>query len=88
MMSGLVSVSAKNHDVDRFIENERNGFYSDDPQQLADYLRFLLTHPRELQQIGLASRKLSTDLFNHDRYLKSWRRTFNQVLGSAAFVAR
>jgi len=74
MMCGLVSVSMKNHDVDLFIQNEKNGFYADTPEQLAEYIRFLLKNPKVTKEIGKESRRLAMDIFNHDRYLVRWQK--------------
>jgi glycosyltransferase involved in cell wall biosynthesis len=83
MMSGLVSVSANNHDVEMFIKNGWNGFYSNDAGELADYIKYLLKHPQQMREIALRSRKLATDLFNLDAFLGAWRGTLRSLLGSS-----
>lgn len=77
MMCGLVSVSMKNHDVEMFIENGKNGFYAETPEEAAEYLKFLVQNPNETKRIGLESRKLAMDLFNYDRYLSQWTELIN-----------
>jgi glycosyltransferase involved in cell wall biosynthesis len=79
MMSGLVSVSLRNHDVDQFIVNGVNGFYADTAEELAEYLRYLTQNPWSRERIGLASRRTALDLFNLDRYLASWSTLLTRV---------
>lgn len=74
MMAGLVSVSLRNHDVDLFIKNGFNGFYADSPEELAEQLLWLSTHPKKKEKIGRASRATAMDSFNQDRYLADWSR--------------
>lgn len=80
MMAGLVSVSKRNHDVDLFIRNGVNGFYSDDPDELADYILFLHHNPSVRERISIASRQTALDIFNHDRYLSQWSELLKQMV--------
>jgi glycosyltransferase involved in cell wall biosynthesis len=73
MMCGVATVSAKNHDVDMFIQNGVNGFYSEDPQELREQLLFLSKNPVAAKSVGAAGRRTAIDLFNVDRYLADWR---------------
>ena len=81
MMCGLATVSAKNHDVELFIKNGVNGFYSDKPHELRDYLLYLCENPEIAREIGEAGRQTAMDLFNHDRFLMDWEKTIKYVLG-------
>ncbi|MBA4372481.1 MAG: glycosyl transferase [Thermodesulfovibrio sp.] len=80
MLCGLVTVSMNNHDVDMFIRNGVNGFYSNDAYELREYLRYLLKNPEQCRKIGLEGRKTAMDIFNNDRYLKAWDDTIAEVL--------
>ena len=82
MMSGLVTVSAANHDVPRFIKNGENGFYSDSPQELADFIAFLMRNDKARAEIGGRSRATAADVFNHDRYLAAWQELMAEVIGT------
>lgn len=79
MMCGLTTVSLHNHDVDMFIQNGVNGFYSNDPDELGETLKFLVTHPQISQTIGKAGRKMATDVFNNDRYIDKWQLTMESL---------
>ena len=81
MMCGLATVSADNHDVERFIENGVNGFRSSDADELREILLFLMRNPEATKKIGAAGRLVAMDLFNHDRYLRAWQDTLVEVLG-------
>lgn len=73
MMCGLVTVNANNHDVDRFVTNGVNGFYSSDPSELREYLLYLLRNPDAARKIGTEGRKTATDVFHINRYLADWQ---------------
>lgn len=73
MMCGVVTVNAANHDVERFIENGVDGFYSNDPDELRDQLRHLLRNPAAVRTMGAAARRKAMSVFHVDRYLSDWR---------------
>jgi glycosyltransferase involved in cell wall biosynthesis len=72
MMCGVVTVNARNHDVDLFIKNGVNGFYSNDPDELREQLLYLMRNPEATRRMGGEARKTALDVFNHDRYLSQW----------------
>jgi glycosyltransferase involved in cell wall biosynthesis len=82
MMCGLAPVSTDNHDADMFINRGVNGFYSNDPAELSDYLLYLLRNQKECEKIGHAARMTAIDIFNHDRYLTEWQETLKELIGS------
>lgn len=82
MMCGTTVVTTKNHDVELFIKNGVNGFYSDSPDELRSYLKYLLDHPEKAREIGEAGRRTAMDIFNHDRFLEAWKENLEEVLKS------
>ena len=80
MVCGLAQVSTNTHDVELFIKNGQNGFYSNDPQELREYLLYLLKNPDKCRKIGMAGRLLAMDIFNHDRYLFEWDEILSEVI--------
>ena len=80
MMCGLVTVSARNHDVDRFIENGVNGFYANEADELRSQLYFLMRNPDATRRIGAASRATAIEVFHIDRYLSDWRRLLAELV--------
>jgi glycosyltransferase involved in cell wall biosynthesis len=81
MLCGLVPVSARNHDVDQFIENGVNGFYADSADELREQLRFLLRDPDATRRIGHNARNTAMRLFSHDRFQADWRALLREVAG-------
>ena len=80
MMCGLATVSLNNHDVDLFIENGVNGFFADNPTELREILLYLSENPQEAQKIGRKGRELAMDIFNHDRFLKTWDEIIQELI--------
>ncbi|HEY4481604.1 MAG TPA: glycosyltransferase [Candidatus Brocadiaceae bacterium] len=80
MICGLVTVSANNHDVELFIKNGVNGYYSSDHEECKEYLLYLMKNPEVARKVGQAGRLLAMDLFNNDRYLKEWEDTISDLL--------
>lgn len=73
MMCGLTTISFNTHDVELFIKNGVNGFYSNDTGELAEYLNFNLKNKSACERIGKKGRATAMDLFNIDRYLSQWQ---------------
>ncbi|MFN8389546.1 MAG: glycosyltransferase [Bdellovibrionota bacterium] len=82
MLCGLTTVNANTHDVELFVKNGVNGFYSSDPEELADYLLFLHRSPESAKSIGAKGRQTAQDIFNHDRYLNSWQNLLSEATGT------
>ncbi len=73
MMCGVVTVSARNHDVDRFIDNGVDGFYASEAGELREQLRFLMRDPAACARIGAAARAKAMKVFHVERYLHDWQ---------------
>lgn len=80
MMCGVVTVSANNHDVDMFIKNGVNGFYSNDADELREQLIYLMRHPEATRKMGNEAKNTAFSVFNHDRYLADWFNLFNSYV--------
>ena len=80
MMCGVVTVSARNHDVDRFIDDGVDGFFADSAEELRSQLQFLIRNPETTRRIGSAGRAKACKIFHIDRYLSDWKRLLNQVV--------
>lgn len=78
MMCGLVTVSADNHDVDRFIRNGANGFYAREAGELREHLLYLCRNPDVARRMGMEGRRTALKAFHMDRYLEEWRETIAQ----------
>ncbi len=82
MMSGLVTVSAANHDVEMFIRNGWNGFYAETAEEMAEQIGFLMKNKNECRKIGERARLTAADVFNHDRYLHAWQTLISELVRS------
>jgi glycosyltransferase involved in cell wall biosynthesis len=80
MMCGVLTVSARNHDVDMFIKNGVNGFYADEAGELREQLLFLSRDPAAAKKIGAEGRRTALDIFNIDRYLAEWRSVIRSLV--------
>jgi hypothetical protein len=63
-----------------FIRNGINGFYSEDPKELADYIIFLSKNPSEFKKVSDESYRTAIDVFNNDRYLHDWQETIFRIV--------
>jgi glycosyltransferase involved in cell wall biosynthesis len=79
MMCGVVTVSARNHDVDMFIENGVNGFYGDTAEELRAQLRYLVRTPDVARAMGARARETAMRVFNIERFLGEWARLVRDV---------
>lgn len=79
MMCGVVTVSARNHDVDRFIDNGVDGFYASEAGELREQLRFLMRDPAACARIGAAARAKAIKVFHVERYLSDWQRLIASI---------
>ncbi len=80
MMTGVIPVCLRNHDVDRFIEQGVDGFYADTPEELAQFLTELFRDEDLRARMALAARRKAIDLFNHDRYLLAWTELLDELV--------
>jgi glycosyltransferase involved in cell wall biosynthesis len=72
MLCGVIPVCLKNHDVERFIELGENGFFSDQAQDLADFINEVCKDESLFHRISSAARETALRKFNHVHYLKRW----------------
>ncbi|MDQ8728357.1 glycosyltransferase [Bradyrhizobium sp. LHD-71] len=81
MMTGVIPVCLRNHDVDMFIEQGVDGYYADTPEELADFLNYLFRDRSRTVPMAAAARRKALDVFNHDRYLASWTKVLQDAIG-------
>ncbi|HEX8077187.1 MAG TPA: glycosyltransferase, partial [Chthoniobacterales bacterium] len=79
MMTGVIPVCLNNHDVARFIVQGENGFFADDPGELADYVNYLCGNQSAAARIGAQARRTALEVFNHDLYLANWARQLGEL---------
>ena len=80
MSCGCAVVSTKNCMIPEIIENGKNGFISNDENELRDYIRMLLEDDKLRQTLGNEARKTITENYNIDRFASDWNKLFNKVI--------
>gem|GEM_PF-360374 len=83
MLCGLAMVTTNCHDEDMFIEQGINGFYSNDPRELAQILGDLQHDPGLTRTIGQAGRRRALEAFHIDNFLNEWNETLGDLLGES-----
>jgi Glycosyl transferases group 1 len=81
MLTGLAVVTTNSHGEDEYIENGVNGFATNDPGELVEYLRYLLSHPEQTRKIGQAGRETAQRVFHIDRFVDQWNDLLREHVG-------
>ena len=74
MSSGCCPISTATCMIPDIIENGKNGFISNDENELKYYLEDMLAKPESAKQIGLAARRTIKELFSEKRFIEQWNR--------------
>ncbi len=81
MLSGCCIVTAKNHDVERFIKNGENGFITlNNPISTANLIEKLLYNYDLAVEIGQKGKETARKLFSKERYQEDWLNLISKVL--------
>lgn len=80
MMTGVIPVCLRNHDVDMFIENGVDGFYAETPELLANFINDLFRDTGRIEAMSKAARAKAMDVFNHDQYLLAWTKLLEEAI--------
>jgi len=76
----LQSTNEVLHEPSEFIENEVDGFYSDNTEQLKRYIKILLENPTMAEQVSCNARKKALKLFSKDKAIKKWKNFFKNEI--------
>lgn len=88
MLTGLAIVTTNSHGEDEYIENGVNGFYSNDIEELIDFLLYLKSHPKETRAIGQAGRETAQKVFHIDNFVRQWNELLRDQIGKAEPLER
>jgi glycosyltransferase involved in cell wall biosynthesis len=80
MLSGLAVVTTNTHGEDEYIENGVNGFCSNDEEELADFLQWLLRNPERTREIGRQGRETAQQVFHIDNFVDQWHTLLAEVM--------
>ena len=72
MACGCAIVSTANCMIPEIIKNGKNGFISNDPQELRGFLDLLLKNEDLAKELGASARKTIVEKYNLKRFLNNW----------------
>lgn len=72
MMSGSIVISTPDHDIDKFIVNNENGFIINNSNDAVDCLRLLSEDVSLRKSVAIFSYETALDVFSQEKYLASW----------------
>ena len=79
MATGMPVVSASNPTISKLITNGENGFVTDNPEEMAHYLKIILENPELACKIGSGARE-SVSIFDTEIAAKSWNELFYSLI--------
>ena len=80
MSCGCAVVSTKNCMIPEVIEHGKNGFMSNDEEELKKYINMLLEDESLRESMGREARKTIVESHNLDRFTEDWNSLFNKVV--------
>lgn len=81
MLSGLAIVTTNYQDEERFIENEVDGFYTNDAGQMLDYLKYVWEKPEIAEYVGRKGREKASQCFSLKRFHEQWEQLLREQVG-------
>tara|TARA_R110002020_G_scaffold248502_1_gene462525 strand:+ start:65 stop:271 length:207 start_codon:yes stop_codon:yes gene_type:complete len=66
--------------IPEIIKNGENGYISDDPTKLREYIQRLLSDEKLATELGMAARETVTNNFSLDSFVNKWNEVFIQCL--------
>lgn len=80
MLCGLAVVTTASHGEEEYIRNGENGFCSNNPDELQEYLLYLRDNPLEIERVGRNGRETARQLFSIDRFAQEWESLLEETL--------
>ena len=81
MLSGCCIVTAKSHDVERFIRDGENGFITlNNPITAANLIEKLLYDYELAIKVGQEGKKTAKEFFSKDRFQKEWMDLIKRII--------
>lgn len=81
MACGCCVVTTKNEMIESFIENGKNGFISNDKDEIRKNLEVCLNNPDMCREIGKNARQTIIDKFSLKTFTEKWDYVLNRSLG-------
>jgi len=83
MSCGCAIVSTATCEIPKIIEHGKNGFISNDEQELRGYVEQLLNNPEMAVEMGKAARSTVLSRFTTENFTEKWNTIFNQIYQSS-----
>ena len=80
MSCGCAVVTTSTCMIPEIIKNGENGYISDDPTKLREYIQRLLSDEKLATELGMAARETVTNNFSLDSFVNKWNEVFIQCL--------
>lgn len=75
---GSLSSKQLTFDIDKFIENGENGFYSDNVEELRNFLKQILLDKKLAEKISKNGREAAIKFFSEEKCLNDWKNFFKE----------
>ena len=82
MACGCAVVSTATCMIPEIIEHEKNGFISNDPNELRQFLEVLLNDDKLAQQLGQEARNTMVEKYNLQRHIDNWNKIFYATIAA------
>lgn len=76
MSAGCACVSTATAQIPNFIQHGYNGYISNNPQELRQYVKELLSNPEMSKKLGENARFTIQNKYSVEKYIKNWNDTF------------
>ena len=80
MTIGMPVVALATTELPTVIEQGKSGYLSCNPNELFDFMRFLLSHPDEARRLGAHARHVARTRFGLARFIQDWNAAFARVM--------
>lgn len=79
MMCGAPIISTKNFGIGRYIRHGKDGYLSNNKDDLVKYINLVLDNPDLALELGAGARESAIKHFHIDDYLEKWIRIFEEL---------
>lgn len=79
MSCGCAVVSTATCMIPEVIDNGKNGYISNDEEELKMYVQTLLKDQELRKNLGLNARNTIKELFSEEKFVKNWNETFDEI---------
>ena len=80
MSCGCAVVSTPTCMIPEIIEHGKNGFMSDQPEKLREYVEILMNDEELCASLGREARKTVEEHFSLNKFLGSWNNVFDETV--------